>query len=355
MYNGIAKFIYKLFGFDVDVYNKFANRNDQFIFTSKPKLYLYLKFGTFIGIFLSAAVFIYLYCVILYSHSVNYPYYLNNKEYWSSGEFGMQDVASRSWVYLVFAVIYCFSAIKLWNLLWSLRKKNNVQRQNILYSFDYIFFMTAAIIVIVRFSLYFSVDQMQYYLNPTILKQTYEFNAENIMNVTMIAVGYYWVVIVTILNFLFILLCFIFKPLIKKDVKQKMNEAQQKYANIMKDTMNGTDNVLVYLPKALIPTDENGNISLRNNEELVLNGTFKNDNNSEIIQITNLENKANLQITYINQMNKKDEIIPNKDYLQTTKNVISSIEENLNKINPLNSIQQKNKTPKVIKIINNDK
>lgn len=87
----------------------------------------------------------------------------------------MQVVVSRAWTFLAFAVLFSFSAVRLWRLL-SLRKNNKIQRDNILFSFNYVFCMSAGFILTVRFSLYFSVDQLPFYLNSKILKETYSVN-----------------------------------------------------------------------------------------------------------------------------------------------------------------------------------
>lgn len=289
MFNGIAKFIYKIFGFDVDIYNKHAARSDQYIFESKPKLYLFIKFGTFALIFLSAAVFIYMYCVVLYSPFVMYPYLDHHGvQQWDTGAEGMGDVEGRAWIYLVFAVIYSFSAIRLWNVLWSLRHKNKVQRSNILYSFNYIFFMTAGMIVIVRFSLYFTLDDIQNYLTPSVMHGTYLKNKGHEMNVTMITVGYFWLILVTILNFIFIALGFVTKPKLRKEVKERIESDKKKHITIIQDEIG---DVRVYLPKFLLPNNEHDKSSLKLGDEVIMKGKVRKakDGNGSMIQIIDFD------------------------------------------------------------------
>lgn len=290
MFNGIAKFIYKIFGFDVDVYNKHVLRSDQYIFDSKPKSYLFLKFGTFALIFLSAAVFIYTYCVVLYSPFINYPYIdKNGIQQWGTGPEGMGDVEGRAWIFLVFSVLYSFSAVRLWNLLWSLKHKNKMQKANILYSFNYVFFMTAGMIVIIRFSLYFTLDNMQDYLKPSVMHVTYEMNKGHEMNVTMITVAYFWLILITILNFVLIALCFVIKPRLKKEIMEDIKNDHKKTVTILSEEV--IRDVRVYFPKSLLPNNEHGHYSLRLGDEVLMKGKVRKakDGKGAVIQVVDFD------------------------------------------------------------------
>lgn len=337
MFNGIASFIYKMFGFDVDVYNKFASKSDQYIFKSENKIYLWFKFGTFGFIFSSAILFMYLASISSLSPFLMYPYIDENSLKFGnfSDPEGMGDLMGRAWIYIVFAVIYSFAAIRLWKVLWGLRKQNSVQRANSLYSFNYIFFLTSWIIMIIRFSLYFSLDDMQLYMNPHVFAETYSKNKlvqEYILRPHVVAldsyvnyqtqavailVGYYWVVILTILNIICVTVLFIIKPRLKDDVKEKFIEAQKKYVSVIKTTMNSSvDDLIVFLPKSILPVNANGKLNLENNEKVVLDGIIKDDkkDNKKVLQFVDFHTIKQGIMVAPDKTKKSKLIKPDKAY-----------------------------------------
>lgn len=218
MLKRIIRAISKLFNFDLHEYDKQVATADKFIFKSKPILHLILKGLIYCLIIISAFTFIFLFAVIENNPHNLFPWDYHGLLVYPTIKDSLEKGA---WVYMLFGVIYLITTLQIFKTLKGLNTKEKINRENTAFSFDYALMYTTFVICIVRMSLYFTVDNMQHFMNPNIYEASLKYNVNHGLDwrpLTMILASYYILIIVTILIGSTFLIAYFLKPKLQPDV-----------------------------------------------------------------------------------------------------------------------------------------
>lgn len=217
--------IFKHFNFNLHEYNRLVRTSDQFMFRSQPKIHVFVKFFIYFLIFLSSFVFFYMYGV--YNNHLNYLYpferHLADGTIWH-GYIPVKDsIASHTWIYILFGIIYLLSTIEFIKLIKGLKAKEKVVRLNDLYSFDYALFCSTLLVATIRLIIYFTLNDVQYFMNPSVYAETLKQNSPMQVEVSqMLLAGFYILTIVTCLLPAIYIIAYIAKPRLTKEMHEQL-------------------------------------------------------------------------------------------------------------------------------------